>query len=516
MERTPVGGIARAAQNVYDRSERLLGRSWIIWAGALAVYAVVAYVLLNRVRLPSMMHLIVFLMAAAIMTLTLIRVEWGLLGLVMMIPFARPGFTLGDMEIFHISGFNVALVGVWIVHLIRYLTDRDIAAKGPLVRRSPIDVVAIVFLILATMSSMANLNFNANAEARVRILMRYKELVLYFAWFYLAFTLLRRPADVRRFALAFGLSGVLVAVVGLHGRLVGSIASAGVVTEAEVQGGVIGGRAGAVGVRGWFGLGHPNLFASFLIMSMPFWFYAVNHLRKLAQKIAVIFVVLLGAMAVFFTYSRSAWAGLVMSMTALATRDPRELRTLILLLVLVAVVAQTLSVTLIGIGVVDAVATRFEELRRSGYSMRPQIFVAAFEIIRDRPLTGVGMGAFSHHSSVPVVHAHNLFLTYAAELGLPSAAAFVILVGIVFAMAARNLRMSTVPAYGFVADGTFVALFAALALSQFEHTFFDRNVGYAFFALLAIIASYDRMVRERRLPGMEAAEYEPPSALWTD
>ena len=69
---------------------------------------------------------------------------------------------------------------------------------------------------------------------------------------------------------------------------------------------------------------------------------------------------------------------------------------------------------------------------------------------------------------------------------------------------------------GFIAKGTFVALFATLTLSMFDHIFFDRNVGHALFALLAIVAAYDRMVRERLLPGMEAAEYEPPSALWTD
>ena len=69
---------------------------------------------------------------------------------------------------------------------------------------------------------------------------------------------------------------------------------------------------------------------------------------------------------------------------------------------------------------------------------------------------------------------------------------------------------------GFVAQATFVSLFAVLVLSMFDHIFFDRNVGHAFFALLAIVASYDRMVRERLLPGMEAAEQESASALWTD
>ena len=126
------------------------------------------------------------------------------------------------------------------------------------------------------------------------------------------------------------------------------------------------------------------------------------------------------------------------------------------------------------------------------------------------------MDAFIAHSRVSVLHAHNVFLSYATELGLPAFVAFTWLVGTMFVMSARNLRVSGTAGYGFLAKSSFVALFAVLTLSMFDHIFFDRNVGHAFFALLALIASYDRMVRERLLPGMEAAQDEPPSALWAD
>ena len=511
-----MGGIARSVHDAYERSEKVLGRSWFVWAFALVVYAGIAYVLLNKIRLPSPVHLIVYVMAAAILVFTTMKVEWGLLGLVLMIPFARPGFTIGELKVFHVSGFNVAVVGVWLVYIIRYFADRELAEKGPLLRRATVDVAAVIFLFLAGLSSAANLNFNPAASDQARILMRYKELILYLAWFYLVYTLLRKPADVRRFALLFGVSGILVAIVGLSARVTGAIEAAGVITEAEVEGGVAGGRTGGVGESGWFGLGHPNLFAAFLLMTMPFWFYAANHFRRFVQRAAGIFAILLGAVAILYTYARSAWGGVAISMSTLAVRDPRELRRMILFLILFAFVAQIMSVGLIGSGVVEVIQARFEQLGRSAFSMRPQIYASALEVIRERPLVGVGMAMFSRHSSTPVLHAHNVFLSYATELGLPAAAAFVMLVGAIFAMTVRNLRTSHIPGYGFLAQGTFVALFAVLTLSMFDHIFFDRNVGHAFFALLAIIASYDRMVRERLLPGMEAAEDEPQSALWTD
>ena len=287
-------------------------------------------------------------------------------------------------------------------------------------------------------------------------------------------------------------------------------------TEAEAKFGVAGGRTGGVGEGGWFGLGHPNLFASFLLMAMPFWFYAARHFRSVTQRAAGILAVLLGAVAVLYTYARSAWGGLALSMTALALRDPRELRRMILFLILFVIVAQTLTMALIGQGMLDIMTARFEQLGRSRFSMRPQIFAAAFELIRERPLLGVGMATFRRHARTPVLHAHTVLLSYATELGLPAVAAFVAFVGGLMAMTVRNLSTRHVAGYGFLAQATFVSLFAVLTLSMFDHIFFDRNVGHAFFALLALVASYDRMVRERLLPGLEAAEDESPSALWAE
>lgn len=511
-----MSGVVRAIRDTYERTEGALGRSWFVWALGLVVYAGIAYVLLNKVRLPSPIHLIVYVMAAAILTLTVMRVEWGLLGLVLMIPFARPGFTIGELKVFHVSGFNMAVIGVWLVYVVRYLTDREFAAKGPFLRRSPVDAAGIIFLALAALSSAANLNLNPAADDQARILMLYKELLLYLAWFYLAYTLMRTPSDVRRFALFFALSGVLVAVIGLYARVTGAIAAAGVVTEAEEQFGVAGGRTGGVGEGGWFGLGHPNLFAAFLLVAMPFWFYATKHFKRIVQRVAGVFAILLGAVAILYTYARSAWGGIAISMTALAIRDPREMRRMILFLVLFAFVAQTMTVALVGYGVIEVMEARFEQLGRSAFSMRPQIFASAFELIRERPLLGVGMATFRRHSSTPVLHAHNVLLSYATELGVPATAAFVFFVGSLLVSTVRNLRTSRTPGYGLLAQATFVSLFAVLTLSMFDHIFFDRNVGHAFFALLAIIASYDRMVRERLLPGMEAAAHEPASALWAD
>ncbi len=495
-----MNGIARAIHDAYEKSEDRLGRSWPLWVMALLFYTAAAYALLTKVRLPSPLHLVVYTMAVAIVGMTLTNVEWGLLGLVMMIPFARPGFTIGDLEIFHVSAFNLAVLGVWVVYLMRFSADREVSAKGPLVRRTPVDVVNAVFIILVIATTLANLNFNVSGPARAMMLVYLKEHILYLMWFYLVVTLLRTPDDVRRFSLFFAMSGFLVALVGLQARVSGAMEQARVITEAEEMGGVAGGRTGGVGESGWFGLAHPNMYAAFLIMSLPFWFYATEHFRRFASRVFANLATLAGFVALLYTYSRSAWGGIMMSMGALGLRDPRSLRRAVAFVVLFAVVAQLMTLALVGMGVIEVIQMRFEQLGRSRWSARPEIFAAALDLIRERPFTGVGMGTFMWHASVTftsrIHHAHNLLLTYAAELGLPAAAVYTVFLAWMFVLAIQNLRSSRAPGYGFISQAGFVGLFAVVTLCQFDFLFFDRNVGHAFYALLAIIVSYNRLMRE--------------------
>lgn len=515
-----MGEITRAAQRAYERTEGVLGRSWPVWVLVLLFYAATAYVLLFKISLPSPAHLIVYSMALAIIIITLMKVEWALLGLVLMIPFARPGFTIGELKMFHISAFNVAVAGVWLVYIVRYFADRELAAKGPLFRRTPLDTVLVIFLLLVTVTSFANLNYNVDGQARALILTYMKEQIFYAAWFYLVLTLLRKPGDLRRFAIFFALSGVLVAIVGLTARISGAIETAGAITDAEVQGGVAGGRTGGVGEGGWFGLGHPNLFAAFLIMVMPFWFYATDHLKRFAHRLLGNVAIVFGFVALLYTYSRAAWGGIMAAILSLSLRDFRALRRTAIFLILFAVVAQVMTVSLVGMGVAQVIEMRFEELSRSQLSARPEIFAAALVLIKERPFVGIGMGTFMWHASVTfttrIHHAHNVFLTYASELGIPAALVYVIFIGWIFVMAVRNLRTASIPGYGFISQASFVGLFAVLTLMMFDHLFADRNVGHAFYTLLAIIVSQRRMIDEKMFPGMEAAVEEPPSKVWID
>ncbi|MCK4512964.1 hypothetical protein KAW64_14560, partial [bacterium] len=146
----------------------------------------------------------------------------------------------------------------------------------------------------------------------------------------------------------------------------------------------------------------------------------------------------------------------------------------------------------------------------------------------NNPLTGVGPGAFSYHADSSMVggvllQAHNLLLTIAAEMGIPAAITYIILLIAIFRMGIRNLRaVAREPGYGFIAQGAYAGFFAIVAQTFFVHLFHHRNVGYALYALLAIIVAMNRMVREGQLPipreGGDEADRTPARAdsVWVE
>lgn len=513
--------LTRTVRDLYERSEEILGRSWPVWVLGILLYAGVGYILLTRVRLPSTLHLIVYVMAAAILIITLIDVEFAVAGLAMMIPFARPGFTIDlfGEEIFHISGLNIAVIGVWLVFLFRHMTDPEIAARGPLLRRTPLDPLMIIFLALALVATLHGLNLNSDSpEYMLRNVLYMKEQLIYIMWFYLIVTVVRTPEDVRRFAAFFAIAGIIVAMIGLQARISGAMEDAGTyISEAQIEGGVAGGRTAGVGKGGWFGLGHPNLYAAFLLMTLPFWFFAVDHLKRGWLKAAANLGVLFGFVALLYTYARSGWGGMMVGLGLVGLRNPRVLGRLFLFIVSFAVVAQLITLALVGTGVIEVIQMRFQQLERSGFSARPEIFAGGVNLVKEYPLLGVGLGAFRAHAyttklTFRVVHAHNVVLTYAGELGLPCAITYVIMLGAVVAMAWRNLRARSVPGYGFVAQGSFAGLIAVLLLAQFDHIFFDRSIGFAFYGLMGIVVAFNRVMRKGMLPGVpgQAAAAELP------
>ncbi len=503
-------------KEAWATGDERLGKHWPIWVLALVFYAVVALFILTRVRIPSQMHLMVFIMATAVLSVTAIKIEWGILTLAVIMPFARPGITIGPYDGFQISGFNFALLGVAMAYIFRYIADGQFASLGPMLRRTRIDrnLFALGFVILIS----CLWSFNVNALTRITLTtgVYLKEQILYFVWFYLLVTLIRTPGDLRRFVMFFAVAGLLASIFGMITRLMGGAEAITPATMGESMGGGAGGRMEG----GWFGLGHPNMFAAMLLMTMPLWFFAVGHLKYGFRRFMAEVAVINGFLGLLFTYSRSAWVGSVLGVGLVGLADKASLRRVILFGAIFLIAAQTVVLFTIDMNLLEIVATRFMDLQETAFSARPYIYESAFAVIREHPLLGVGLGAFQEYApAIPLgwvpSHAHNVFLAYAAEAGLPAALILALLLLRLMWMSVRNLMaMGRMPGYGFIALGSCGALLGLIAQMMVVQLFSHRILGFGLYSLAAVIVSLDRMIRDGDFERLQEEAGEDKGGAW--
>jgi O-antigen ligase len=260
---------------------------------------------------------------------------------------------------------------------------------------------------------------------------------------------------------------------------------------------------------GWLGLGHPNMFAALLLMTMPIWFFAVSHIKHGIRRLIAEVAVINGFLGILFTYSRSAWIGSALGVGLVGLADRQSLRRIVLFVIIFAIAAQTIVVFTINMSLVDIVVNRVEQLESSTFSARPYIYRSAFELIGAHPWLGVGLGAFTAYAPATVIgwvpkHPHNVILAYAAESGIPAAIAFAALLLRILWMAFRNLRrVGRIKGYGFIALGVCGALLGLTAQMMAVHVFYHRILGYGFYALAAMVVSMDRMIREGQFDEIE-------------
>jgi O-antigen ligase len=224
------------------------------------------------------------------------------------------------------------------------------------------------------------------------------------------------------------------------------------------------------------------------------------------------FAVINGFLGILFTYSRAAWFGSVLGVGLVGLADRKSLRRIVLFSIIFAIAAQTLILFTTDMNLVEVIANRIKQLESSDFSARPQIYASAIQVIKTHPLLGVGLGAFrAHATAVPQgwvpMHAHNAYLAYATEAGIPAALVFVTLLVRILAMSVRNLRaIGRLPGYGFIALGSCGALIALTAQAMVEQVFHHRTLGFGFYALVAIVVALDRMIREGQFDEIKVSE----------
>ncbi|NDG75204.1 MAG: putative bicarbonate transporter, IctB family, partial [Synechococcaceae bacterium WB8_1B_136] len=188
-------------------------------------------------------------------------------------------------------------------------------------------------------------------------------------------------------------------------------------------------------IRVYGPLENPNLLAGYLIPILPLAIVALLRWRRWPQRLFAAAALVLGAAALFLSYSRGGWLGMVAAVGGMVlllvlrqTRSwpPLWRRLFPLLLVAAAVAVLVVAITQIEplrIRVMSLVAGRED----SSNNFRINVWLAAIEMIQDRPWLGIGPGNSAFNLIYPLyqqpkfnaLSAYSVPLELLVEGGIP-------------------------------------------------------------------------------------------------
>ena len=245
---------------------------------------------------------------------------------------------------------------------------------------------------------------------------------------------------------------------------------------------------------------NPNVLGGYLLLLLPLGAMASVYVARVRGLWAVVALAGgLGFLSLVFTFSRAA---VLMALVALAVgvlvSDVRHRRWLLLVVLLAAVAIGVLA------GGCGSDST-------AGYG-RSEEWKQTFEVIKDQPLYGVGLGRLGfvlheRNALSTARHAHNLFLTWWAEAGTGALIAWVWLFGLLLWRSLRGaLRTGSA-----AARAGLVAVLGFLGISMLDHPANTDRVALAFW----IVAGFALAVGDpprRRWP-FRRGEEDPPASL---
>jgi putative inorganic carbon (HCO3(-)) transporter len=255
-------------------------------------------------------------------------------------------------------------------------------------------------------------------------------------------------------------------------------------------------------------LGNPNLLAGYLLPAVVFSLMAIFVWQGWMKKALAFTMLGINAACLIFTYSRGGWIALVVAiLTATALliywwglRMPPFWRVWSLPILL----GSLLGILLLAFIFVEPVRLRvlsiFADRDDSSNNFRRNVWDAVFEMIRDRPIIGIGPGHNSFNKIYPfyqrprytALSAYSIFLEVTVEMGFVGLACFLWLIIVTVNTALMQLRRLRQSAniQGFWLIGALATLMGMLAHGTVDTIWFRPEVNTLWWLIVALIASY--------------------------
>jgi O-antigen ligase len=238
-------------------------------------------------------------------------------------------------------------------------------------------------------------------------------------------------------------------------------------------------------------IGFPNQYGAFMIQIMPLVIALAFFVKKKLFKRLYLITSIFGMSALFFTLSRSSWAGFFLGLVCFALLLTRRG------LLKPKYLAGFAGIFMV-IGIIAAVKWGTIERRMAGGSdgtHRFRMIEIATGFIKDNPITGVGLNNYEWHNRKhfnfwqPV---HNEFLRFASETGVPGFLFFVWVI-VTFLRQSYQLVLNRDTLWTIIGMAGFCGMMAFIIAINIGPQYQHYRIQQAFWAMGGLVFAAERL-----------------------
>ncbi|HWR07066.1 O-antigen ligase family protein [Sporomusa sp.] len=348
--------------------------------------------------------------------------------------------------------------------------------KKILLKRTPFDEMIALFVILSAASIGVSPDRDFSFYNYYHLMGRY--IIIY----YLVINNLVTLQQLKRLIWSVIASAVIVTCYGFYQYIHGVDISAFQWVDGE--------QFPELKVRIFSTLQNPNLLAGFLVVVMSLAVGIGLHTENIQGKILLFALVAVLGTCLVLTYSRGAWLSIV-AVTALCGRlYNRKVLWVFLVIPAIALFCHD--------GVMERLLSIFNPTDTSS-TLRIALWESTIAMILDKPLLGIGWGSywlvypeydfFLNNPAATIVHAHNMYLHIAAEIGIPGLLVFL---AIIYGHIKRAIEVLTQTQNQWVAGVMLGAVAAVIGLAAngfTDYIMFNVQMSMLFWLLNAVIVA---------------------------
>ncbi|NEQ78038.1 MAG: putative bicarbonate transporter, IctB family [Okeania sp. SIO2C9] len=357
---------------------------------------------------------------------------------------------------------------------------------------TPIHLLIFIYWGIATLAM-------ATSPARTAAFSGWVKLTLYLLLFFLGAMVLRSPKLRSWLISIYLLVSLVVSFYGIRQWIdkVEPLATWNDPTSAQ---------AGITRVYSY--LGNPNLLGGYLLPAIALSFVAIFAWRSWPQKLLAVTMLLVNCACLRYTGSRGSWIGFIALMFALLVLMwywwsiympsfwqtwslPIAVGSLAGLLILAVVLLEPLRSRVLSI---------FAGRQDSSNNFRMNVWMSVFDMIRDRPVLGIGPGNDVFNKIYPLyqrprysaLSAYSVPLEIIVETGFIGFTAFLWLLLVIFNQGVLNLRRlrDAGDRQGYWLIGAMVAMVGLMGHGLVDTVWYRPQINTLWWLMVAIIASY--------------------------